>query len=199
MLHRHRAAVVREISLPHAPLALPTYYIIVASEISADLARFDGIRYGHHAQDCATLFDGYARSRAEGFGDEVKRRIMLGTYALSAGYYDAYYLKAQKVRRLIRDDFEAAFRDVDIIAGPTTPSPAFLFGEHDRDPLAMYLADIYTVAVNLAGFPALSLPVGFVRPGNTDLPVGLHLIAPHFADIRLLAVARAVEALMAAG
>lgn len=190
--------LVREISLPHASLALPTYYIVVFSEVSADLARFDGIRYGHRAKDASALFDIYARSRAEGLGPEVKRRIMLGVYALSAGYYDAYYAKAQKVRSLIREDFANAFADVDIIAGPTTPTPAFRIGERSEDPLEMYLADIYTVAVNLAGLPALSLPVGSVEPEGSQLPVGLQLIAPRGGDQRLFSVAHAVEALMRA-
>ncbi|MFY9462711.1 MAG: Asp-tRNA(Asn)/Glu-tRNA(Gln) amidotransferase subunit GatA, partial [Candidatus Sungiibacteriota bacterium] len=159
-------AILVDISLPHASLALPAYYIIVPCEISADLARFDGIRYGHRAIDAVTLFDTYTRSRAEGFGAEVKRRIMLGTYALSAGYYDAYYVKAQKARALIRDDFVSAFAKVDIIVGPTTPTLAFAFGEHSRDPLSMYLADIYTVAANLAGLPALSLPAGNIAMGG---------------------------------
>lgn len=191
-------AVLKEITLPHASLALPTYYIIVSSEVSADLARFDGIRYGHHADNTETLFDAYARSRAEGFGPEVKRRIMLGTYALSAGYYDAYYVKAQKVRRLIRDDFENAFGRVDVIAGPTVPTPAFVLGEHEKDPLEMYLQDVYTVAVNLAGLPALSLPAGYVDSGGKKLPVGLQLIVPRGMDDRLFSIARAVESLIRA-
>ncbi|MEK7541892.1 MAG: Asp-tRNA(Asn)/Glu-tRNA(Gln) amidotransferase subunit GatA, partial [Patescibacteria group bacterium] len=171
-------ATIEEISLPHAPLALPAYYVIVPSEVSANLARFDGLRYGHHAKDADTLYDVYARSRDQGFGPEVKRRIMLGTYTLSAGYYDAYYLKAQKVRRLITDDFARAFERVDAIVGPTTPAPAFALGSRSTNPLEMYLADVYTVAVNLAGLPALSLPAGHVVRENASLPVGLQLIAP---------------------
>ncbi len=191
-------AILESISLPHAAIALPTYYIIVPSEISADMARFDGIRYGHHAAGATTLFDTYGRSRAEGFGSEVKRRIMLGTYALSAGYYDAYYVKAQKARALICDDFEKAFAKVDVIAGPTTPTPAFAFGEHSNDPLSMYLADIYTVAVNLAGLPALSLPASKPQAaaGDISLPMGLHLIAPRREDARLFSIAQAVERLL---
>lgn len=205
-------AIVREVGLPHASLALPTYYIVTPSEVSADLARFDGIRYagignftptpnfgvGAGESRSRNLYEVYAQTRAAGFGAEVKRRIMLGTYALSAGYYDAYYVKAQKARALIRDDFTHAFADVDIIAGPTTPTPAFRIGERSRDPLEMYLADIYTVAVNLAGIPALSLPAGFVAHEGARLPVGLHLIAPRGADRRLFAAARAVEALLTA-
>ena len=194
-------AVVREISLPHASLALPTYYIVVPSEVSADLARFDGIRYGgirNKELGIRNLYDIYAQTRAAGFGPEVKRRIMLGVYALSAGYYDAYYVKAQKVRTLIKEDFENAFEDVDVIAGPTTPTPAFRIGERRSNPLEMYLADIYTVAVNLAGLPALSLPAGFTEQEGSRLPVGLHLIAPRRADQRLFDIARAVEALLLA-
>mgnify|MGYP001598492405 CR=1 FL=1 len=190
-------AEIREVSLPHAGYALPAYYVIVPSEVSANLARFDGIRYGHKTKDKGqelNLYDAYTQSRAEGFGAEVKRRIMLGTYALSAGYYDAYYVKAQKARALIRDDFEKAFAKVDVIAGPTTPTPAFAFGEHSQDPLSMYLADIYTVAVNLAGLPALSLPIPCA---DADiLPAGLHLIAPCGEDTRLFSIAQAIEKLV---
>lgn len=189
-------AILEDISLPHSSAALPAYYIVVPCEISADLARFDGIRYGHHASDGGTLTETYTCSRAEGFGPEVKRRIMLGTYALSAGYYDAYYVKAQKARMLIRQDFEKAFTKVDIIAGPTTPTPAFALGERNQDPLQMYLADIYTVAVNLAGVPALSLSAGNIVAGNVSLPVGLQLIAPRDRDARLFSIARSIEALV---
>ena len=193
--------MVREISLPHTSSALPVYYVVASSEVSADLARFDGIRYAgirNQESGIRNLYDTYAITRAWGFGAEVKRRIMLGTYALSAGYYDAYYIKAQKVRTLIREDFEKAFADVDIIAGPTTPTPAFYIGERQGDPLSMYLADIYTVAVNLAGLPALSLPAGVVERDGSFLPVGLQLIAPRRCDQHLFSIARAVEALLPA-
>jgi aspartyl-tRNA(Asn)/glutamyl-tRNA(Gln) amidotransferase subunit A len=172
-----------EVSLPHAHLAIPAYYVIAPAEASSNLARYDGVRYGHRCDDPQSLEDLYTRSRAEGFGREVRRRILVGTYALSAGYYDAYYLRAQRVRRLIADDFAAAFATVDLIAGPTTPTVAFRLGEKAADPLAMYAADVNTVAVNLAGLPALSLPAGF----SEGLPVGLQLIAPAFAEARLLA------------
>ncbi len=175
-------ATVREISLPHTELAVPCYYVIAPAEASSNLSRFDGVRYGHRCDDPQDLLDLYTRSRAEGFGDEVKRRILVGTYALSAGYYDAYYRKAQQVRRLIANDFREAFNEVDLIAGPTTPNPAFRFGEKSADPVSMYLEDIYTIAVNLAGLPAISLPAGFAN----DLPVGLQLIGNHFDEARLL-------------
>ncbi len=175
-------ATVREISLPHTELAVPCYYVIAPAEASSNLSRFDGVRYGHRCENPQDLMDLYTRSRAEGFGEEVKRRILVGTYALSAGYYDAYYRKAQQVRRLIANDFRAAFSEVDLIAGPTTPNPAFRFGEKSADPVSMYLEDIYTIAVNLAGLPAISLPAGFA--GN--LPVGLQLIGNHFSEARLL-------------
>ncbi len=196
---RRAGADVKDISLPHSRFALPAYYVIVPSEVSANLARFDGIRYGHSvaAMREIALYDVYARSRSEGLGPEVKRRIMLGTYALSAGYYDAYYAKAQKVRRLIRDDFARAFEEVDIIAGPTTPSPAFRIGERTDDVLSMYLADIYTVAINLAGLPALSLPVGEVAREGVMLPVGLQLIGAWHKELKILAAADALEALRA--
>src|SRR3989344_5221427 len=155
-------AEVREISLPPASFGLAAYYIVMPAEVSANLARFDGVRYGRVASGAKTLLDVYEQSRAEGFGDEPKRRIMLGTFALSHGYYDAYYEKAERVRRLIRQDFEAAFRDVDVVVGPTAPTPAFRFGEKTDDPLQMYLADMYTVGVNLAGLPALSIPTGMI-------------------------------------
>lgn len=186
-------AILKEISLPHAFYALSCYYIIVSSEVSANLARFDGIRYGLRDEESKTLFDVFSHSRAKGFGPEVKRRIMLGTYALSAGYYDAYYLKAQQVRRLIREDFERAFKDVDVVLGPTTPTPAFSFGEKTDDPLQMYLADIYTVAINLAGVPALSLPAGRVVKNNVSLPVGLQLIGHWFGEYKLFSIAKKIE------
>lgn len=184
-----------EVSLPHASYALPAYYIIVPSEVSANLARLDGIRYGYHQPDSMTLFDAYAQSRAAGFGPEIKRRIMLGTYTLSAGYYDAYYTKAQQIRRLIGKDFSDAFARVDVIVGPTTPTPAFKLGERVSDPLQMYLADIYTVAVNLAGLPGISLPAGFVKREERDLPIGLQIIAPRFHEKQLFAAGKMIESL----
>ncbi len=175
-------ATLVDISLPNAGLAIPAYYVIAPAEASSNLARFDGVRYGHRCADPKSLEDLYTRTRAEGFGAEVKRRILVGTYALSAGYYDAYYLRAQRVRRLIANDFAEAFKSVDLIAGPTTPTVAFKLGEKNSDPLAMYAEDVNTVAVNLAGLPAISLPAGF----GENLPVGLQLIAPAFAEARLL-------------
>ncbi|KKU52207.1 MAG: glutaminyl-tRNA synthase (glutamine-hydrolyzing) subunit A [Candidatus Sungbacteria bacterium RIFCSPLOWO2_02_FULL_47_9] len=183
----------KEISLPMSEYALAAYYIILPAEVSANLARFDGIRYGHHVKDASKLYEVYARSRAEGFGPEVKRRVMLGTYILSAGYYDAYYLKAQKVRRLIKEDFEKAFMDVDIILGPTSPVLPFVSGERS-DPLSMYLADIYTVAVNLAGLPGISLNGGYVEQGGKKLPVGIQLISPWFEEEKLFSLAGELEA-----
>ena len=186
-------ATIKEISLPRTKFALPAYYIIVPSEVSTNLARFDGIRYGLHSSDAKTLFETYAKSRKEGFGTEVKRRIMLGTYALSAGYYDAYYVKAQKVRTLIREDFTKAFAEVDYIICPTTPTPAFHFGTYKENPLAMYLADIYTVAVNLAGIPAISLSAVFIEETGKKLHVGLQIIAPSMQDLGLLQTASSIE------
>lgn len=177
-------ATVKEISLPHTELAVPAYYVIAPAECSSNLSRFDGVRYGYRCEDPKDLFDLYSRSRDEGFGEEVKRRILVGTYALSAGFVDAYYRKAQQVRRLIQQDFVNAFADVDVIAGPTTPSPAFRLGEKSNDPVTMYLEDIYTIAVNLAGLPAISLPTGFAA----DKPVGLQLIGNYFAEDKLLNV-----------
>jgi aspartyl-tRNA(Asn)/glutamyl-tRNA(Gln) amidotransferase subunit A len=178
-------ATLVDVSLAHADLAIAAYYVIAPAEASSNLARYDGVRYGHRCADPQSLEDLYTRSRAEGFGAEVKRRILVGTYALSAGYFDAYYLRAQRVRRLIANDFSAAFGEVDLIAGPTTPTVAFRLGEKSSDPLAMYAADVNTVAVNLAGLPAISLPAGF----SQGLPVGLQLIAPAFAESALLAAA----------
>lgn len=187
-------AVVHEISLPNSQAALAVYYIVMPCEVSANLSRFDGIRYGYSAGDAGSLYEVYARSRGQGFGAEPLRRIMLGAYALSAGYFDAYYLKAQKVRALIRQDFDRAFEAVDVIVGPTTPTTAFRLGEKTDDPLAMYLSDIYTVPVNLAGVPAISVPCGM--GGESGLPVGLQVIAPMFGEDRLLNVAWHVEQLM---
>jgi aspartyl-tRNA(Asn)/glutamyl-tRNA(Gln) amidotransferase subunit A len=178
-------ATLVDVALPHATLAIPAYYVIAPAEASSNLARYDGVRYGHRCAEPRSLEDLYTRSRAEGFGAEVRRRILVGTYALSAGYYDAYYLRAQRVRRLIANDFAAAFARVDLIAGPTAPTVAFRLGEKSSDPLAMYAADVNTVAVNLAGLPAISIPAGF----SAGLPVGLQLIAPAFAEARLLAAA----------
>ena len=182
---RRLGADVREVSLPNTALAVPTYYVVAPAECSSNLARFDGVRYGHRCEEPADLEDLYKRSRAEGFGEEVRRRILIGTYVLSAGYYDAYYLQAQKLRHLISDDFRAAFRDVDVIMGPASPTTAFGLGEKADDPVAMYLSDIYTIAANMAGLPGMSIPVG---PAN-GLPVGLQLVGDYFAESRLLNVA----------
>ncbi len=178
-------ASVKEISLPNMKHAIPAYYVIAPAEASSNLSRFDGVRFGYRCANPENLEDLYKRSRAEGFGEEVKRRIMVGTYALSAGYYDAYYLQAQKIRRLIKNDFMAAFAEVDVILGPTTPSPAWKLGEKNNDPVAQYLEDIYTITANLAGLPGLSMPAGFAA----GLPVGVQLLAPYFQEARLLNVA----------
>lgn len=178
-------ATVRDVSLPNMQHAIPAYYVIAPAEASSNLSRFDGVRFGYRCEDPRDLTDLYKRSRAEGFGSEVKRRIMVGTYALSAGYYDAYYLKAQKIRRLIKNDFVQAFEGVDLILGPTTPNPAWKLGEKNNDPVAQYLEDIYTITANLAGLPGLSMPAGFVD----GLPVGVQLLAPYFQEGRLLNVA----------
>ncbi|WP_165855442.1 Asp-tRNA(Asn)/Glu-tRNA(Gln) amidotransferase subunit GatA [Marinobacter sp. JSM 1782161] len=175
-------ATVQEISLPNTHLAIAAYYIIAPAEASANLSRFDGVRYGHRCENPQDLMDLYTRTRAEGFGEEVKRRILVGTYALSAGYFDAYYLKAQKVRRLIQQDFVEAFKSVDIIMGPAAPTPAFGLGSKTDDPVKMYLEDIYTIAINLAGVPAMSVPAGQID----GLPVGLQLIGNYFDEARLL-------------
>jgi aspartyl-tRNA(Asn)/glutamyl-tRNA(Gln) amidotransferase subunit A len=182
---RAQGASLREVSLPNLPLSVPTYYVVAPAECSSNLARFDGVRYGHRCENPHDLLDLYLRSRGEGFGPEVKRRIMTGTYVLSAGYYDAFYLKAQRVRQLISSDFARAFQEVDVLAGPTTPTAAFELGAKTSDPVTMYLNDIYTIGANLAGLPAMSIPCGFVGA----LPVGLQLIGPHFAEGRLLQVA----------
>ncbi len=188
-LLEQQGATLVDITLPHTGLSIPTYYIIAPAEASTNLSRYDGVRYGHRCENPRNLHDLYTRSRQEGFGDEVKQRILVGTYALSAGYYDAYYRKAQQVRRLIRQDFLDAFTDVDIIAGPTTPGPAFGLGAKTSDPVAMYLEDVYTLAVNLAGLPAMSVPAGQVN----GLPVGLQLIGQHFDESRLLNVAHQLQ------
>ncbi|MCF6753670.1 Asp-tRNA(Asn)/Glu-tRNA(Gln) amidotransferase subunit GatA [Pseudomonas stutzeri] len=178
-------ATVKDISLPNLQHAIPAYYVIAPAEASSNLSRFDGVRFGYRCENPVNLEDLYKRSRGEGFGAEVKRRIMVGTYALSAGYYDAYYLKAQKIRRLIKNDFVGAFGEVDVILGPTTPNLAWKLGEKNADPVSAYLEDIYTITANLAGIPGLSMPAGFVD----GLPVGVQLLAPYFQEARLLNVA----------
>jgi aspartyl-tRNA(Asn)/glutamyl-tRNA(Gln) amidotransferase subunit A len=187
--YRGMGCEIKEVSLPHTEYGVGVYYIIATAECSSNLARYDGVRYGHRAKDAHDAVDLYFKSRAEGFGAEVKRRIILGTYVLSSGYYDAYYLRAQKVRTLIRQDFLNAHREVDVLLTPTSPTPAFKAGEK-ADPLAMYLCDVFTIGVNLAGLPALSLPCGFSSGG---LPIGLQLIGQPFQEAELLAVARAYE------
>jgi aspartyl-tRNA(Asn)/glutamyl-tRNA(Gln) amidotransferase subunit A len=182
-------AEVVEISLPNAGLSVPAYYVVAPAECSSNLARFDGVRYGHRCEDPKDLEDLYKRSRSEGFGAEVQRRIMIGTYALSAGYYDAYYLKAQKVRQLIADDFRKAFEQCDVIASPTAPGTAFALGAKSDDPVSMYLQDIYTIAVNLAGLPGMSIPA----PQSDGMPVGLQLIGNYFDEARLLNVAHQLQ------
>ena len=187
-----------DVSLPNAPHAIATYYLVATAEASSNLARFDGVRYGlrtDSAASKATLKDMYGETRDAGFGPEVKRRIILGTFVLSSGYYDAYYLRAQKVRTLIRRDFETAFASCDVIATPTTPSPAFKLGEKTANPLEMYLADVFTVPANLAGVPGLSVPCGF----SNGLPVGLQFVGPMFQEATLLRAGQAVERLMGAG
>ena len=178
-------ATVKEVSLPNSHLSVPAYYVIAPSECSANLSRMDGVRFGHRCEDPKDVEDLFKRSRSEGFGAEVQRRIMVGSYALSAGFYDAYYKKAQQVRRLIQNDFTTALNDVDVIMSPVTPSPAFKLGEKTNDPVTMYLEDIFTIATNLAGLPGMSIPAGFMN----DLPVGLQLIGKHFDESRLLNVA----------
>jgi len=180
-----QGASLREVSLPNLPLSVPVYYVVAPAECSSNLARYDGVRFGHRCKDPRDLQDLYRRSRGEGFGAEVKRRIMTGTYVLSAGYYDAYYLKAQRVRQLITADFKRAFGEVDVLVGPTSPTAAFRIGAKTADPITMYLNDIYTIGANLAGLPALSVPCGFVA----GLPVGLQIVGPHFAEARILNVA----------
>lgn len=180
-----QGAEIVEVSLPNKDLAVPAYYVLAPSEASSNLSRFDSVRYGYRCENPQDLEDMYVRSRTEGFGAEVKRRIMVGNYALSAGYYDAYYLKAQKIRRIVRDDFSHAFENCDVIVGPVAPSPAFKIGEKSDDPISMYLADLYTIPVNLAGMPAMSVPAGFVD----GLPVGLHIIGNYHSEAKLLNVA----------
>ncbi|QQS46089.1 MAG: Asp-tRNA(Asn)/Glu-tRNA(Gln) amidotransferase subunit GatA [Acidobacteriota bacterium] len=185
-----RGAEVVEVHLPHTRYAIAVYYIIATAEASSNLARFDGVRYGFRAEEARTLSEMYRKTRDEGFGAEVKRRIMLGTFVLSSGYYDAYYEKAQRVRTMLINDFAEAFKKCDLIATPTAPTPAFRIGEKSDDPLAMYLGDIYTVTINLAGVPAISVPCG---TSKDNLPIGIQLIAPHFEEARLLKAAHSVE------
>jgi aspartyl-tRNA(Asn)/glutamyl-tRNA(Gln) amidotransferase subunit A len=184
--YRKLGASTVEMSLANSGLSVPAYYVIAPAEASSNLSRFDGVRYGHRAAEYTDLIDMYCKSRSEGFGAEVKRRILIGTYVLSHGYYDAYYLQAQKIRRLIANDFAEAFKSCDVIMGPTSPSVAFAFGAKSADPVQMYLADIYTIAVNLAGLPGMSIPCGF---GDGGMPVGLQLIGPWFGEARMLNVA----------
>ena len=187
-------AEIIEVSLPHTDYAISVYYILATAEASANLARFDGVRYGHRAENVSSLFDHYARTRAEGFGAEVKRRIILGTYVLSSGYYDAYYLRAQKVRELIRQDFVRAFEKVEALVSPTSPSPAFKLGEKTTDPLQMYLADIFTNAANLAGICGISVPCGFAESENgKKLPIGLQLLGKALDEARIFQIAHAYE------
>ena len=188
--YRRLGATTVDISLPNAKLAIPAYYVIAPAEASSNLSRFDGVRYGHRAAEYTDLADMYSKSRAQGFGAEVKRRILAGTYVLSHGYYDAYYLQAQKLRRLIAEDFSRAFEHCDVIAGPTAPTTAYAIGEKSDDPVQMYLGDIYTVAVNLAGLPAISLPAGAAAGA---LPVGLQLIGNYFNEARLLGAAHQLQ------
>jgi aspartyl-tRNA(Asn)/glutamyl-tRNA(Gln) amidotransferase subunit A len=184
--YKKMGASVVDISLPNSRLSIPVYYVLAPAEASSNLSRFDGVRYGYRAPEYTNLADMYEKSRAQGFGEEVKRRIMIGTYVLSHGYYDAYYVQAQKIRRLIAQDFTEAFKQCDIIMGPTTPTSAFNLGEKNDDPVQMYLSDIYTIAVNLAGLPGMSIPAGF---GGNGLPVGLHIIGNYFDEARMLNVA----------
>ena len=179
---KEQGAQFVEISLPNSSYAVPTYYIIAPCEASSNLARYDGVRYGHRTLNPENLEELYKNSRAEGFGSEVKRRILIGTYALSSGYYDAYYQKAQKVRKVIKQDFKDAFEEVDLILGPTTPTPAYKLGDMAKDPVRMYLGDIFTIPANLAGLPGMSIPAGFVN----NMPVGLQLIGKHFNESLLL-------------
>ncbi len=190
-VYKKQGAEIVEISMPHFEYAIATYYIVATAEASSNLARFDGVRYGHRSDDIKSYIDVYSKSREEGFGQEVKRRIMLGTYALSSGYYDAYYLKALKVRNLIRKDFTQAFEKADCIIMPVSPTTAFKVGEKTQDPLQMYMADIYTIAANLSGVPAVSIPCGF---DGENMPIGLQILGPSFQEDKLLRVARMYEA-----
>ncbi len=189
-IYADQGATLKEVSLPHSTFAVATYYLVATAEASSNLARYDGVHYGYRAAKYDNLIDLYCRTRGEGFGAEVKRRVMLGTYALSSGYKDAYYVKALKVRRLIKDDFDRAFRECDVVMGPTSPTAAFKIGERTADPLAMYLSDIYTISANLAGIAGVSVPCGFTRAG---LPIGLQILAAPFDEEKLLRVARMHE------
>jgi len=184
--YKKLGATVVEISLPNSKLSVPVYYVLAPAEASSNLSRFDGVRYGYRAPEYGDLTDMYEKTRAQGFGAEVKRRIMIGTYVLSHGYYDAYYIKAQRIRRLIAQDFAEAFKQCDVIMGPTSPTTAFKLGEKGDDPVQMYLSDIYTIAVNLAGLPGMSIPCGF---GKNNMPVGLQIIGNYFDEARMLNVA----------
>jgi aspartyl-tRNA(Asn)/glutamyl-tRNA(Gln) amidotransferase subunit A len=184
--YRKLGAKTVEVSLPNTKLSVPVYYVLAPAEASSNLSRFDGVRYGYRAPDYLDLNDMYRKTRAQGFGAEVKRRILIGTYVLSHGYYDAYYIQAQKLRRLMAQDFAEAFKQCDVIMGPTSPTVAFNLGERSSDPVQMYLSDAYTIAVNLAGLPAMSIPVGF---GHKNRPVGLHIIGNYFAEAQMLNVA----------
>src|SRR5207247_6291802 len=188
--YEKQEATLKEVSLPHSPYAIATYYLVATAEASSNLARYDGVHYGHRAAKHDNLIHMYCASRGEGFGAEVKRRIMLGTYALSSGYKDAYYLKALKVRRLIKDDFDKAFAQCDVLMGPTAPTAAFKIGEKTENPLEMYLSDIYTISCNLAGIAGISVPCGFTK---SNLPIGLQILAPPFEEEKLLRVARMHE------
>jgi aspartyl-tRNA(Asn)/glutamyl-tRNA(Gln) amidotransferase subunit A len=189
-LLKAQGAVITEISLPHTELSIPAYYVLASAEASTNLSRYDGVRYGHRATEFANLDEMYSKSRAEGFGNEVKRRIMIGSYVLSHGYYDAYYLKAQKLRRLVANDFQQALNQCDIILSPVAPTTAPVLGSHDKDPVQMYLSDIYTVSLNLAGLPGMSIPAGF---DNKGLPIGVQLIGNYFTESRLLGIAHQIQ------
>ncbi|HWU82013.1 MAG TPA: Asp-tRNA(Asn)/Glu-tRNA(Gln) amidotransferase subunit GatA, partial [Methylophilaceae bacterium] len=191
--YRKLGAEIVDISLPNNNLSIPVYYVLAPAEASSNLSRYDGVRYGHRAAEYTDLMDMYCKSRAEGFGAEVKRRILIGTYVLSAGYYDAYYLKAQQIRRLIAEDFARAFERCDVIMGPAAPSTAFRTGEKTSDPVAMYLEDLYTIAVNLAGLPGMSIPAGFAEVDGKQLPVGLQVIGNYFDEARMLDIGHAYQ------
>ncbi|HWT28264.1 MAG TPA: amidase family protein, partial [Methylophilaceae bacterium] len=191
--YRKLGAEIVDISLPNNNLSIPVYYVLAPAEASSNLSRYDGVRYGHRAAEYTDLMDMYCKSRAEGFGAEVKRRILIGTYVLSAGYYDAYYLKAQQIRRLIAEDFARAFEQCDVIMGPAAPSTAFRTGEKTSDPVAMYLEDLYTIAVNLAGLPGMSIPAGFAEVDGKQLPVGLQVIGNYFDEARMLDIGHAYQ------
>lgn len=186
-------ATLVPVSLPKTELSIPVYYVIAPAEASSNLSRFDGVRYGHRAAEYRDLLDMYKKSRAEGFGPEVKRRILVGTYVLSHGYYDAYYLQAQKIRRIIAQDFQEAFRQCDVIMGPASPTVAWDIGAKGDDPVQMYLADIYTLSVSLAGLPGMSVPCGFGAGANAKRPVGLQIIGNYFNEARMLQVADAFQ------